>query len=312
MPSYRQDMAVFFMSQTKTKQEWSLASVALRDAYTDFILSRQAMNCTASTLEFYKYTAGKFLEWVEGRGVTRPEEVTARYVREYIAELVSKGRKDTTVWDHARAVKTMLFFWHNEGYTPALIKFELPKLAKKRLPVLTADELRQIVKECNVRDKAIILFMADSGLRRAEVCALNWSDVDMTSGLVRVKQGKGRKDRSAVIGATTRRALLAYRRTLLQPDTKSPLFQTRTGARFTGSGLRCIFRRLTKRTGIHVTAHAMRRTFTILSLRAGMNALHLQNLGGWEDLQMVQHYAQMVDDDLLQEHKAHSPIDGIL
>jgi hypothetical protein len=65
--------------------------------------------------------------------------------------------------------KTMLFFWHNEGYTPALIKFELPKLAKKRLPVLTAEQLRQIVKECNIRDKAIIPFMADSGLRRAEV-----------------------------------------------------------------------------------------------------------------------------------------------
>jgi integrase len=86
-------MAVFFMSQTKTRQEWSLALVAFRDAYT----------------------------------------------------------------------------WHNESYTSTLVKFELPKLAKNRLPVLTADELRQIVKECNVRDKAIVLFMADSGLRRAEV-----------------------------------------------------------------------------------------------------------------------------------------------
>jgi site-specific recombinase XerD len=77
------------------------------------------------------------LEWIEGRGVTSSEEVTARAVREYIAELVSKGKKDTTIWDHARAIKTILFFWHNEGYTPTLVKFELPKLAKKRLPVLT-------------------------------------------------------------------------------------------------------------------------------------------------------------------------------
>ena len=55
----------------------------------------------------------------------------------------------------------------------------------------------------------------------------------------------------------------------------------------------------------------MRRTFAILSLRAGMNPLHLQNLRGWEDLEMVQHYAQMVDEDLLQEHKAHSPVDSL-
>ena len=51
--------AVFFMSTTKS--EWLLTSVALRDANTDFILSRQAMNCTAFTLAFYKYTTGKFL-----------------------------------------------------------------------------------------------------------------------------------------------------------------------------------------------------------------------------------------------------------
>jgi site-specific recombinase XerD len=72
--------------------------------------------------------------------------------------------------------------------------------------------------------------------------------------LVRVRQGKGRKDRSAVIGATARRALLAYRRTLTARG--GPLFRT-ARARFTGSGLLRVFQRLTRRTGIHVTAHAM-------------------------------------------------------
>jgi len=84
----------------------------------------------------------------------------------------------------------------------------MPRLEKKRLPVLTTDELRQVLKACKPRDKAIVLFMVDSGLRRGEVCSLNWQDIDMTSGLVKVRQGKGKKDRSAVIGATTRRALL--------------------------------------------------------------------------------------------------------
>jgi hypothetical protein len=54
-------MTVFFMSGTKVKQEWSLASVPLSDAYTDFMLSRQAMNCTPSILEFYEYTVRKFM-----------------------------------------------------------------------------------------------------------------------------------------------------------------------------------------------------------------------------------------------------------
>ena len=42
-----------------------------------------------------------------------------------------------------------------------------------------------------------------------------------------------------------------------------------------------------------------------------MNIFHLQALLGHASLDMVQHYAQMVDDDLLQAHKAHSPIDNL-
>lgn len=298
------------MSQTKTIQKWSLASAALRDAYTDLILSRQAMNCTPVTMSFYRFTAGKFLEWIEGQGVTDPQEVSARHVRAYLAELANAGKADTTMHDYARAIKTLLRFWHNEGYSGP-VKFDMPKLSKKRLPILTADQLREIVKACNVRDKAIVLFMADSGLRRGEVVNLNWSDVNIETGLVKVKQGKGKRDRSAVIGAKTRRALLAYRRTLPPIGDTSPMFQTDEGTRFTPSGFIRIFIRLTKRTGIHVTAHALRRTFAILALRAGMNALHLQALGGWASLDMVQHYAQMIDDDLLREHKAHSPVDSL-
>ena len=76
------------MSQQKTQVKWTLASVALTDAYTDFILSRQAMNCTPATMDFYKHTAGAFLSWVELQAVTDPQEVTARHVRQYLAQLI--------------------------------------------------------------------------------------------------------------------------------------------------------------------------------------------------------------------------------
>jgi len=129
------------MPQTKVQQKWTLASVALTDAYTDFILSRQAMNCTPATLEFYKHTAGAFLAWVEERGVTDPQEVTARYVRQYLAQLLNAGRKDTTLHANARAIRTLLRFWYAENYIPALVRFDMPRLEKKRLPVLTAEQL---------------------------------------------------------------------------------------------------------------------------------------------------------------------------
>ena len=153
--------------------------------------------------------------------------------------------------------------------------------------------------------------MVDTGLRRAEVCALNWCDVDISSGLVRVVRGKGGKARSVVVGVTTRRALLAYRRRI-NPETDQPLFQTQRGGRMQCGGLRSTLHRLGERAGVHVSPHALRRTFATLSLRAGMNLLHLQGLMGHSTIEMTRRYVQMIDDDLLEAHRVHGPIDNFL
>jgi integrase len=206
----------------------------------------------------------------------------------------------------------MVKFWYQEEYLSWPIKFALPKVAKKRLLSLDADTLQQVIKACdNPRDKAIIMLMADSGTRRGETINLNWGNVDIQSGLARIQKGKGCKARSVVIGATTRWALLKYGRTIKDTSDKATLFQTKNGGRFTGKGFREIFVKLSKKSGVQVNAHAMRRTFAILSLRAGMSPLHLQALGGWANLEMVRHYAQMVDDDLLQAHKQALPVDHL-
>ena len=224
-------MAVFFMSSTIVSQKWSLASYVLRDAWTDFILSRQATRATPATLDFYHYTAGMFLSWVEGQGITEPNQVDARLVRQYIAELAAKGKADKTLHAHARAIRTMLRFWYAEGYIQNLPKFAMPKLDNKKLPVLDAEQLQSILKHCNKREKALILFLADTGLRREEACALNWGDIDFASGLVAVKRGKGGKARSAVAGASARRALLAYRRTQAEHEDTTPMFRNVDGSR---------------------------------------------------------------------------------
>jgi integrase len=120
----------------------------------------------------------------------------------------------------------------------------------------------------------IMLLNPDSGIRRAEACALNWSDVDISSGLARITKGKGGKYRSVVIGATTRRAILAYRRTA-QHNSDAPILQTMKGTRLSPGGLRSAFLRIEKRTGILVTPHALRRTFATLSRRAGIDLMDL-------------------------------------
>ncbi len=298
---------------TDKKQPLTSFSFALHDAYADFTLSRQAMRVSPTTITFYKYTAGFFVTWLELQSIATPQEITARHVRAYLAELIARDLSDWTLNGHARAIRTLLKFWHIEKYMDNAVKFDMPKIEKKRLPVLTANEVGTVLKACrSARDKSIILLMVDTGLRRSEVIALNWTDIDFTTGLALVKRGKGGKARSVVIGATSRRALLAYRRTLTKFTENAPLIQSQDGTRFTGDGFTQIFRRIRAKIGIHITPHSLRRTFVILSLRSGMDVLHLQALLRHSTLNMVQHYAQMIDEDLLQAHNVHSPVDNLL
>ncbi|MCK5635711.1 MAG: tyrosine-type recombinase/integrase, partial [Anaerolineales bacterium] len=60
------------------------------------------------------------------------------------------------------------------------------------------------------------------------------------------------------------------------------------------------------------TPHALRRTFATLSLKAGMNLIHLQGLLGHSTLEMTRRYLQVLDEDLVDAHRSHGPIDTFL
>jgi site-specific recombinase XerD len=283
--------------------------VTINDAFLDFLTSREAMLVSSGTIRFYKFTAKRFVEWLD---VESPEEITSRHVRAYLAELRGKELSDWYINGHARAIKTMMRFFHEEEYTSKLIKFEMPFVGKKRLLVLSLDELKTILDTCRTaRDKAIVLLLVDSGLRRAELCSLNWDDVDIMSGIVRVRKGKGNKFRTVVMGLTTRKAMRDYIK-LVNSSDNEPVFQTSTGKRLTNMGLRSMLIRLGNAIHIHITPHALRRTFATLSLKAGMDLIHLQSLMGHSTLEMTRQYIQLLDDDLLKAHKEHGPVDCFL
>ncbi|MCW5875090.1 MAG: tyrosine-type recombinase/integrase [Anaerolineales bacterium] len=288
------------------------ASISLEEAFTDFILSREAMLCRPRTIQFYIFTLGKFMNWLEEGSVVEASEISARHVRMYLSAMAQRELADTYIHSHARAVRTFVRFLYSEGYHPEEVKFQMPTLAQKRLPVLSADDLRQVISVCKrPRDLALMLLMADTGVRRAELCGLNWGDVDVKKGTIAIREGKGGKFRTVIAGVRTRRALLKYRRTIAA-EASAPVLQTRSGGRMTHAGLRSMLLRIGKRAGIHLSPHMLRRTFATLSLRAGMNPLHLQGLLGHSSLEMTNHYVQMLDDDLQVAHKAFGPIDNHL
>jgi site-specific recombinase XerD len=77
-------------------------------------------------------------------------------------------------------------------------------------------ELRALFQVCQVdrsspgaRDAALLAVLYGSGLRRAEVVALELADYDLDSGALTIRRGKGRKDRLSYVTEGSARALAA-------------------------------------------------------------------------------------------------------
>ena len=70
--------------------------------------------------------------------------------------------------------------------------------------------------------------------------------------------------------------------------------------------------RLTEKTGVKISPHALRRTFVVMALKGGMSIAHVQAIMGHATPIMTLKYARLVDEDLLSAHKEHGPVDNFL
>jgi site-specific recombinase XerD len=298
--------------QNSKPKKRTLASKNFNIPLSDFILSRQAMMCTPRTIAWYEFNLNKIIAWFDAHDVESPREITSRHVRMFLGEMISKGYSDSYVHAYARVLRTFTRFLHKEKYIDELVDFDMPKVAKKQLRFYSKQEVGQIIQACkDKRDRALILLMIDSGLRLSETIALNWGDVDVNTGVIKVVSGKGRKARMVMIGFNARRALLKYLGQVASGD-EQPVFQSQSGKRFTVSGMRSWVLRIGKRAGIKLSPHALRRTFATLALKAGMNVFQLQGLLGHSSLEMTRRYVALLNEDLIDAHKKHGPIDHLL
>jgi integrase len=264
----------------------------IREAFTDFILSRKAVLCSEHTIDFYERMLTPFIE---------DYKLTSKGVREYLSDIADRDVASATVHAYARAVRAFVRFCFAEGYIKEEIKVAMPKVKQKKMEVLSPDEIKTLLKEACLRDRALVLFLIDSGARRSEALGLEWSDIDFNTGSVLIRNGKGGKARTVAIGVNTRRTLIK----LKSREQGQRVFK------LTGSGLATVFYRLSKQTGIHIHAHKCRRTFATMALRNGMNLFALQRILGHSTLEMTRLYAQQVSDDLIQAHKESGPIDKL-
>lgn len=288
----------------------------LNNIFELFLLDCQSRRLTQSTQAFYKNKVGAFIRWLETNGVTNVADVTSHHIKAYLVHLQGRGLKDTSQHDHARAVKTFLGYCVRDEFITKspFERVKLPELAERLPVILTDDELKTIfLKVREPRNKAIIRFILDSGVRASELLALNVGDVDFSTGVVTVHQGKQQKDRLTSIGSTTRKDVKRY---LLQRDAldaKEPLFaHLYNGTRLTLIGLMSLFRTLQGLTGVdHLTCHTLRRTMATRSLENGMDAYVLARMLGHADTQTLRKYAAVNQETIQRQAGQFGVVDNL-
>ncbi len=182
-------------------------------------------------------------------------------------------------------------------------------------PVAIAD-VKSLISACSGgsvadnRDRAIFLVLLDTGLRAQELCGTSLEDIDLNTGAVTIRYGKGGKTRTVFISKKTRKAVRAYLRH--RDDQEPALFLCRDGERITYDALHRMLQRRVKLARLpgNPTLHAFRRAFELNRLRNGADVFALQKLLGHSDLQIMRRYLAHNNTDTQAAHMRGSPVDN--
>jgi integrase len=165
---------------------------------------------------------------------------------------------------------------------------------RRALSPADADRLIRVWKNVNTprgkRNRAIVSVALLSGLRRSEMVALTWADIDLDHGVIRVRHGKGDQAREAALyGTEAVTALKAWK--LAQPvDYQFVFVGVRRGGHFmvdkamSATAIWQVVDETAQLAGVgHVKPHDLRRTLATELLETGAPVHHVQQQLGHAD-----------------------------
>lgn len=189
-----------------------------------------------------------------------------------------------------------------------------PKSPRKLPATLEVDDVGILLdlpddEPLAIRDKAMLELFYSSGLRLAELAALDWPHLDLQQQLVRVI-GKGNKERVLPVGRFALQALQNWRETRQQfPSGEQPaVFVSRQGRRLTHRAIQLRLAYWSKRLGLgqHVHPHKLRHSFASHLLESSGALRAVQELLGHANISTTQIYTHLDFQHLAKVYdKAH-------
>lgn len=233
-----------------------------------------------------------------------PADLGPKEIRDFQVHLVNNEQaKPHTL---TQVVSALKFLYGVTLRRPWVIeKLARPK-PEKRLPVVFSREqtLRILESPSNLKHRAILATIYSAGLRVSEVQHLRVSDIDSDRMVIRIVQGKGRKDRFVPLAVTLlellRQYWLAVRpRTWLFPgaDIDRPI---------SSRSVQRIATKACQMAGVNGSAHSLRHSYATHLLEAGTSVRTIQLLLGHSSLSSTQIYTHVSKKHLLE---TKSPLD---
>ncbi len=178
----------------------------------------------------------------------------------------------------------------------------------KKLPtVLTEDEQARLLEQPNPRyptgerNRTMLTLMLNTGLRLAEITALRWRSLDLTTGKLMVRQGKGAKDRTLWVAEADIDRLRSLReRQAARCGKCEHIFTTLQGRPLGHRYVQRMVKRYAAKARIDktITPHTLRHTFATDLYRQSKNIRITQKALGHTDLSTTMIYTHIVDDEL--------------
>jgi integrase/recombinase XerC len=284
--------------------------VPLRQARDECLRRLEAQQRSASTLVGYRVAIDDLLAWSEARGRDVLEESG---IVDYLHFYRQKANPAPSTY-YRRFVLLRAFlrwFARRHGLPDPFFDLEPPPKPRQESDWLTPEEFQRLLDaaghpERNLpglaeRDQLVLLTLVLTGLRRSELCALNWRDLELNGRKpsLLVRSGKGGESRRQPIPASLARQLTRLA-SAHNPEPSNPVFCGLQGRRLQQTILADIIGRAANRAGLekHVTAHTLRHTAaTWLRQELGDTRLVAEYLGH-ADLSTVARYAHVDRDEL--------------
>lgn len=290
----------------------------LRDQFATVYLP--ARGFADETRRKYLAEVDGLLAFLAANGVERPEQVGLVELRGYLATLDGRGLAAATRRRHVYAIKSFLTFLHEHGHVPIDVGRQLaPPKPEGRLPrVLTADEYRslQLAARESVRDAALVELLLQTGVRLSEAARLTLDDVRFPQklsakpgdpiGELRVRRGKGNKERRVGLNFKAMKLLQNYLRSRPKAEGTAPLFLTKFGKALGPRGIEDVVTKHLATAGIKgASVHSLRHTFATHMVRSGADLRSVQDQLGHANIATTSIYIQTAKeqrDRALQTH----------